>query len=315
MTLAPVVVIQHLTSSFSFSLSLILSSVFCLPFYSSLSLTHSEMLKLAASISAPALAPKASEQEAEDASKTSLSNAHAHACTQTHTHRFFFYSHSFFLTCTVEHTQMCSCSCDVWMRICVYSVQTSHTHTHTQNTGHSGPSPLPTLPVLCAFLCKQVTLNYFHLSEWERQAGTWTGSSHYHFITVIHCVKGHTLHARVKECAYTHWRMRILYSVYSTEDYNCDVVPICTLFYWSSQHTQLWKSTEAIKSWCTTKFVVVNVQLNDCLVTDLSRKQWLIIGVIISPVVSLVSFTYNHLCPSILSQYLKFTHILCMCMC
>lgn len=66
------------------------------------------MLKLAASISAPALAPKASEQEAEDASKTSLSNAHAHLCTQTH--RFLFipiHSHSFFLACTTEHLHKC----------------------------------------------------------------------------------------------------------------------------------------------------------------------------------------------------------------
>lgn len=64
------------------------------------------MLKLAASISAPAQAPKASEQEAEDASKTSLSNAHARLCTpDTHTDSSFILIHSLLalLACTTEH--------------------------------------------------------------------------------------------------------------------------------------------------------------------------------------------------------------------
>lgn len=51
----------------------------------------SEMLKLAASISAPALVPEASEQETADESKTSLSNAHTHS-VRVHAHIFYFCS-------------------------------------------------------------------------------------------------------------------------------------------------------------------------------------------------------------------------------
>lgn len=102
-----------------FSVSYFIHSVFDIP-PTSLKrpfpspLTHSEiltvMLKLAASISAPALAPRASKQEAEDASKTSLSNVHAHLCTESQRHKYSLYIliHSFLLTCTTERVNKCA---------------------------------------------------------------------------------------------------------------------------------------------------------------------------------------------------------------
>lgn len=79
-------------------------------------LTHSEilteMLNLAGSTSAPELAPKASEQEAEDSSKTWLSNAQAHVHAQIYTptqaHSSFILIHSFFLTCRTERLNKCA---------------------------------------------------------------------------------------------------------------------------------------------------------------------------------------------------------------
>lgn len=120
---------------------------FCYPSYLSEApfpspLTHSEiltvMLKLAASISAPALAPRASKQEAEDASKTSLSNVHAHLCTESQRHKYSLYIliHSFLLTCTTERVYKCAkvpahLSAHMHAHTHAYAHKDTHTHTDT----------------------------------------------------------------------------------------------------------------------------------------------------------------------------------------
>lgn len=94
-------------------------------------LTHSEILtetlKLAASISAPAQAPEAFEQEAKDASKTSLSNVRARVRTRTRTRTqrilSFILIHSFAPGCTTERLQKKKCADK---RAC------THARTHTQ---------------------------------------------------------------------------------------------------------------------------------------------------------------------------------------
>lgn len=120
---------------------------FCYPSYLSEApfpspLTHSEiltvMLKLAASISASALAPRASKQEAEDASKTSLSNVHAHLCTESQRHKYSLYIliHSFLLTCTTERVNKCAkvpahLSAHMHAHTHAYAHKDTHTHTDT----------------------------------------------------------------------------------------------------------------------------------------------------------------------------------------
>lgn len=125
------------------------------PTYFSLPPSHiqgfSEMLKLAASISAPALVPEASEQETADESKTSLSNAHTHTLcvyTHAHTHLLFLFIPSYL------HHQRSACT--------NMPAHNRHTNGETQ-TKHSRPAPSgclrhAALPLLHPFLCKKVSL-------------------------------------------------------------------------------------------------------------------------------------------------------------
>lgn len=184
----------------------------------SLSLTHSEihteMLKLAASISAPALAPKASEQEAEDASKTSLSNARAHVCTQTHTHTVssFILIHSFFLTCTTERWHKCAV---VHTQTCLHAQTHTNGETQTNKAGHSGPPPSGCLSQpICqlsvpSYVNRSLCVTSICLNEKDNL--DWlTIPTLYHLIMVIHCVKNtHSTctYCRIhvcSACAHTH---------------------------------------------------------------------------------------------------------------
>lgn len=201
-------------------------------------LTHSEILtetlKLAASISAPAQAPEAFEQEAKDASKTSLSNVRARVRTRTRTQRIhsFILIHSFAPGCTTERLEK---------KMCRQTRLHARPDTHSgrevdRKTGHSGPPPSgclcqPPLPVLCAVLCKQVTLSYFHLSEWERQAANWLSTHSYHLIIVTHCAKAQTAHATMNECAHTHTHSRM----------NVFVCSMQRLHVWSDD---VWRSSQ-----------------------------------------------------------------------
>lgn len=139
-----------------------------------------EMLKLEASISAPALAPEAFKQKTEDESKTSLSNAHA-PCTHTSTCvLFYFYS---FLSTNMDN----------------WTLTQPHLHTHegrnVDKAGCSGSPPpgclyQPPCQFLCDFLWQNVTLTSIYANEENRH---WSGLAQYtypsHLIIVIHCVK------------------------------------------------------------------------------------------------------------------------------
>lgn len=177
---ATAIVIHSLTSSSSsssLSWFLILTSLFVFPptslFVTLLlspplsSLTHSEihteMLKLAASTSAPALAPKASGAGSRGCIKDFIKYCTCtcvHTDTHTNTAFSFILIHTFILPCTTEHLHGCT------------NAQTNtaaRTETQSNKAGHSGPPPSGCLcqppNQLCVPSYVSRQFSYFHLSE------------------------------------------------------------------------------------------------------------------------------------------------------
>lgn len=80
---------------------------------------------------------------------------HAH----THAHSSFIFIHSFLCTRTLAQTRTDKHACTQTI-LCSTSFRVSLS---------------AALPVLCAFLCKKVTLTSIYLNENNRNAGNWTG--------------------------------------------------------------------------------------------------------------------------------------------
>lgn len=157
------------------SFMLTLSLVVFLPapplFFSPLLSTHSEilteMLKLAAAISAPALALKALEQEARGRIKEFIRWC-ASSCTSKH-------------TCTSSHyipihffTPICMAEPFACRQTWLHAQKPRNTNRQSRTFWPASfrVSLSATLPASCALLCKWVTVSVFGLSEWERQAAT-----------------------------------------------------------------------------------------------------------------------------------------------
>lgn len=143
-----------LTHPFSLSVFLPAPLVFSFPLLSTHSEILTEMLKLAAAISAPALALKALEQEARGRIKEFIRWC-ASACTSKHTCTFSRYIliHSFMLICTADPL-LCK---QTWLHA------QSDGETQIDRAGHSGPPPSG---CLCQPLCQLRVPSYVNGSLW-----------------------------------------------------------------------------------------------------------------------------------------------------